>query len=100
MREVADANRIRSFLAALGRAAANDAVCYLTGGSTAVLLGWRDTTIDIDLRLEPATDSLLQTLARLKNDLHVNVELASPIDFIPAPRGWRTGACSLLARDS
>jgi hypothetical protein len=26
---------------------------YLTGGSTAVIEGWRETTIDVDLRFEP-----------------------------------------------
>lgn len=38
---------------AAGEAAAREGVCYLTGGATAVLLGWRATTIDVDLRLEP-----------------------------------------------
>jgi hypothetical protein len=33
---------------------------YLTGGATAVLEGWRASTVDIDLRLEPDIDSLLR----------------------------------------
>jgi hypothetical protein len=36
----------------LGEAAARDGTCYLTGGATAVLLGWRETTLDVDLKLE------------------------------------------------
>ena len=73
----------------LGAAAREDAACYLVGGGTAVLLGWRDTTVDVDIRLEPESADLLRQLAALKDDLEVNVELASPADFIPLPDGWR-----------
>lgn len=62
---------------------------YLTGGATAVLEGWRDSTVDIDLRLEPETDELLRELPRLKETLGINIELASPLDFIPELPGWR-----------
>lgn len=62
---------------------------YLTGGSTAVLQGWRESTIDIDLRFEPEADELLRELPALKERLQVNVELASPADFIPELPGWR-----------
>lgn len=88
MRELADAERIRRFLRGLGRAADIDGRCYLAGGATAVLLGWRETTIDIDIELAPATDVLLRALPGLKNDLRINVELASPSHFIPLPSGW------------
>jgi hypothetical protein len=73
----------------LGAAAHEETVCYLTGGGTAVLSGWRATTIAADIRLEPGSDDLLRELAVLKNDLFLNVELASPADFIPLPEGWR-----------
>jgi hypothetical protein len=76
-------------MAALGRAARNEASCYLTGGTTAVLYGWRETTRDIDLRLEPEDDALLRRLVELKNELRTNVELADPGQFIPLPSGWR-----------
>jgi len=88
MRALADAERIRRFMTGLADAARADARVYLTGGATAVLLGWRRTTIDIDLRLVPEHDSLLRALPELKETLHVNVELASPLDFIPVPPGW------------
>src|SRR5438128_3878857 len=74
---------------ALGEAAPDEGVCYLTGGATAVLLGWRPTTLDVDIRLEPEQDELLRALTRIKDELAVNVELASPADFIPLPEGWR-----------
>ncbi len=62
---------------------------YLTGGASAVLEGWRESTIDVDLRFEPEVDALLRELPALKNDLGVNIELASPPDFIPEVPGWR-----------
>lgn len=89
MRELADADRIRRFMRALGREASTDTTCYLTGGATAVLAGWRATTIDVDVRLEPEADELLRAIARLKNELRINVELASPADFIPVAGDWR-----------
>jgi hypothetical protein len=88
MREVADADRIRRFMHALGGAAPTEGTCYVAGGGTAVLLGWRETTIDVDVALDPEQDELLRALARIKDELSINVELASPRDFIPLPAGW------------
>ncbi|HEX7276884.1 MAG TPA: hypothetical protein VF244_05870 [Acidimicrobiales bacterium] len=88
MRRLATAERIRAFLSGLGRAAREPTTAYLTGGSTAVLLGWRDSTIDIDLKLVPDSGSLLRAVPALKEELEVNVELASPDLFLPVPAGW------------
>jgi hypothetical protein len=88
VRELADAERIRQFALELGRAADSEAVAYLTGGATAVLVGWRATTVDVDVVFVPESDSVLQALPRLKEQLRLNVELASPADFIPLPHGW------------
>ena len=89
MRRRADAQRIETFANELGRSARSDVKMYLTGGATAVLVGWRDTTVDIDVRLEPESDELLRAIPALKERLEVNVELASPVDFIPELPGWR-----------
>ena len=89
MRERADAKRIRAFLRELGRRAAVEGRVYLTGGATAVLEGWRSSTIEVDLRFEPDQDALLRALPELKELLDLNVELASPPDFIPELPGWR-----------
>jgi hypothetical protein len=51
---------------------------YLTGGATAVLHGWRSSTIDVDLELVPDRDELLRELPGLKEELRVNLELADP----------------------
>lgn len=89
MRPPVDEQRLRALARELGRIAPTPVRIYLTGGSTAVLEGWRDTTIDVDLRFEPEADELLRALPALKERLGVNVELASPPDFIPELPGWR-----------
>jgi hypothetical protein len=88
VRGLANRERIERFMRELGAAADNDATVYLTGGATAVLVGWRPSTIDVDIRLEPDSDTLLRAIQRLKNDLAINVELASPADFVPVAEGW------------
>lgn len=80
---------------ALGAAAPRQGVCYLIGGASAVLLGWRPTTIDVDIELEPEQDELLRALPAIKEELRVNVELASPRLFIPLPAGWRERSSSV-----
>lgn len=75
---------------AAGAVARREGVCYLTGGSTAVLLGWRESTLDLDIRLEPEQDEVMRELPRLKRELQMNVEIASPGDFVPLPSGWET----------
>jgi hypothetical protein len=62
---------------------------YLTGGATAVLEGWRDSTVDIDVRFEPDSEAALSRIKDLKEELAVNVELASPLDFLPPLAGWQ-----------
>ncbi len=88
MREHTDADRLKQFMRALGAEAERDTACYLTGGATAVAFGWRPTTLDVDIKLVPESDRLLRAIPRLKDDLRINVELASPGDFIPLPDGW------------
>jgi hypothetical protein len=88
MRSVADRERIHGFLRAMARAADCPTRLYLVGGATAVLLGWRPSTIDVDIKLVPETDALLRAIARLKDELAINVELAAPPDFIPEVPGW------------
>jgi hypothetical protein len=87
MRELADVRRIRQFMRALGAAARGPGRVYLTGGATAVLAGWRASTIDIDLKLVPDDDALMRAIPALKESLQVNVELAAPIDLNPESLG-------------
>lgn len=86
--EPAAASQIRAFMRALGREASEPARVLFTGGATAVLLGWRETTIDVDIKLLPDRDSILRAIPALKESLRLNVELAAPDDFIPVREGW------------
>jgi hypothetical protein len=89
MRPPVDEARLRELARRLGHIASTPTRIYLTGGASAVLEGWRGSTVDVDMRLEPDLDALLRELPALKDDLGVNIELASPPDFIPELPGWR-----------
>jgi hypothetical protein len=73
---------------AIGREADVPARIYFTGGATAVLFGWRTSTIDVDIRVFPESDCVYRAIPGLKESLEINVELASPADFIPELPGW------------
>jgi hypothetical protein len=89
MRRPVDAERIRRFMRELGDEAEKDVRLYFTGGATAVLYGWRPSTVDVDVKLEPESDRLFRALPRIKEKLEINVELASPDQFIPELPGWQ-----------
>jgi len=88
MRQLADKARIEAFLEALAHEAESETDVFVVGGTSAVLAGWRATTIDLDLVMRPESDAMLRAIPLLKERLHLNVELASPDQFIPVPAGW------------
>jgi len=88
MRRPLNEKRVRDFLHALALASDAEARVYLTGGATAVLHGWRDSTVDVDLKIVPENDAILRAIPRLKEEMELNVELASPDNFIPELPGW------------
>jgi hypothetical protein len=73
----------------LAKASQSPGSVYFTGGATALLLGFREQTLDVDIKLDPEPKGAFEAIARLKNDLDLNIELASPDDFIPAGPNWR-----------
>lgn len=89
MRTVADIAKVNAFMVALGKAVKGPGRVYLTGGATALLYGWRSTTIDVDLKAEPELTGFFEAIAAIKDSLDVNVELAAPDQFIPELPGWR-----------
>src|SRR5690606_23320342 len=93
----ATADRVRRLLEALGRQCRGPGRIYLTGGGTAVLYGWRESTADVDLKLDPEPEGAFSAIRELKDRLDVNVELASPDDFIPPLPGWQ-GRSLFIAR--
>jgi hypothetical protein len=88
VRSAADADRVRRLARELGSAVESGTKMYLTGGATAVLEGWRESTVDIDVRFEPDSDAALSRIGQIKEQLDLNVELASPLDFLPPLPGW------------
>jgi hypothetical protein len=53
MRQPVTSPLLQQFMAALGAAVTAPARIYVVGGATSVLLGWRDSTIDVDLKVIP-----------------------------------------------
>jgi hypothetical protein len=89
MRQQVTLARIQKFMKALGAVVSSPSRIYLVGGATAVLLGWRESTIDLDLKIIPESDEIFRNLPSLKERLQMNIELASPDDFIPELPGWQ-----------
>jgi hypothetical protein len=88
VRRLVDADRLRAFMGALGSRTDVETTCYLAGGASAVIVGWRNATVDIDVLFAPENDQLLRAIPDLKQLLEVNVELAFPGHFVPMPGGW------------
>src|SRR2546430_3221469 len=89
MREPITTDSLQAFMKGLAAAARSASRVYLVGGASAVVLGWRNSTIDVDLKIIPESDEILRALPRLKERLHINIELAAPDDFIPELPGWQ-----------
>jgi hypothetical protein len=58
---------------------------YLVGGGTAVLEGWRESSIDADLYAPQ--DDVFRDVQNIKERLNINIELARPEDFVPPLEG-------------
>ena len=88
-REVSNAAKVRLLMRQLGEQATGPGRVYLVGGASAVLVGWRETTVDVDVKLDPEPAGIFEAIARAKDELDMNIELAAPDDFIPALPEWR-----------
>lgn len=88
MREKTTTARIHTLMHELGRAVKSRGRIYFTGGVSAVLYGWREMTLDVDLKADPEPLGFFEALPRLKDELDINIELACPDQFIPALVGW------------
>src|SRR6185312_13080072 len=85
---------IERFLSTLGRTFRKPGRLYLAGGAALVHLGLRSgSTVDIDVALESTNeDEMVTAIRRIVEQMQINVEFASPGDFIPLPTQWMTQA--------
>jgi hypothetical protein len=89
MRPPVQRQKLETLMTAMGRRVKSAGRIYLTGGATALLHGWRPMTVDVDLKADPEPAGFFEAIAFLKDELAVNIELASPSDFIPELPNWR-----------
>jgi hypothetical protein len=89
MRTPANAERVQRFMKQLGSAVRGEGRVYLTGGASALLVGWRDSTMDIDLHPDPEAPGFFEALPGIKEALDINIELAAPFHFVPVLPEWK-----------
>ena len=91
MRAPADRARLERFLQALGQTMRRPLRLYLVGGAVLIDLDLRQATLDVDFVARADDPEALadfeRALPRLKEQLDLNVEPASPEDFMPVPAG-------------
>lgn len=94
MRQGVDKAAIESFLQQLGKTFRKPARLYLVGGAALVHMGVRSGfTQDIDVQVSGASEGdLIVAIQRMIERLQINVEFASPVDFIPLPKQWEAHA--------
>jgi len=94
MRPNVDKARIEDFLKNLGRTFRKPGRLYLVGGAALVHLGIRSGfTQDIDVEVTGSNAGDMFTAIRgLVEQMNINVEFASPRDFMPLPSQWETNA--------
>ena len=98
MRANIDPQKLEHLMQVLGKEAQGSGCIYFTGGASALLIGWRNSTVDVDLRLDPEPPGIFQAIAKLKQELNINIELASPQDFLPPLPGWRDRSVFIVKR--
>jgi hypothetical protein len=54
---------------------------YFVGGGTAVYLGWRRSSIDVDLYSDH--EIVFRDIQEIKERLNINIEFARPEEFVP-----------------
>jgi len=94
MRPSVDKESIEAFLQQLGKTFHKSARLYIVGGAALVHMGVRPgTTQDIDIQVSGSNEGeLIVAIQQMIHRLQINVEFASPADFIPLPAQWESHA--------
>lgn len=94
MRQGVDKAAIESFLQQLGKTFRKPARLYLVGGAALVHMGVRSGfTQAIDVQVSGASEGdLIVAIQSMIERMQINVEFASPVDFIPLPKQWEAHA--------
>lgn len=85
-------DRIDRFLRRLGQVFRGQGRLYLVGGSLMVFQGYRPLTQDVDYMVQLIAgddQDFTSALRQVQREINLNMERASPGDFIPLPRGWQ-----------
>ncbi len=67
MRSPMDPDKVRALMRAIGQRAKGPGRVYLVGGTSAVLEGWRQATVDANLKLEPEPAGIFDALRHIKD---------------------------------
>lgn len=87
MRQALTRERLHLLMRELARTAPRRGAhrVYLLGGGTAVYLGWRISSIDVDLCSDQ--EAVFRDIQAIKERLDMNIEFARPEDFVPPLAG-------------
>lgn len=77
-------------LRSIGEAASSPGVVLLCGGTSAVIEGWREGTIDMDLGYVQEPGGFFESLVQIKAVHDVSVDMVMPTSFVPAMPGSET----------
>lgn len=99
MRQRVGRQEIEHFLLQVGRTRQPGRL-YLTGGAALVHRGIRPgQTLDIDIQITVDPTNLTAQVAQLKQKMNINIEFASPGDFIPLPTHWEARSAFIRRYD-
>lgn len=83
--------KLEGFLEQLGRCYRHSGRLFLVGGSSLILVNAKNSTLDIDIKLDIPNDhqnEFFRCLREISRQQKLPVEQASPDQFIPLPVGY------------
>ena len=78
-----DRDSVLAVLREIGSLATAPGSVLVCGGTSAILEGWRETTIDLDLSFAAEPGAFFEALAQVKKRFDISIDLLSPSAFVP-----------------